>query len=124
MNVMTDTIIHYRPRIGYGLVYLLQCSNGDIMAYKIGVTKGDVYNRVKKLQTGNSEDIRILKVYETKYPYFIEKKMHSKYQMERLEGEWFMLSLEDVKRFSSDCSDIEKIVDSLKDNEIFMRKIK
>ena len=41
--------------------------------YKIGVTRGDLNKRIKKLQTGNSGEIFVCQKYTTDYPFFIEK---------------------------------------------------
>ena len=53
-----------------GYVYLL----GDFEkegSYKIGVTRGTIEHRIKKLQTGNSGEIYIVDYFQTEHPFFI-----------------------------------------------------
>ena len=51
-------------------VYLL-CDSGQENCYKIGMTRGKIEKRIKQLQTGNSEEITLLKYHETEYPFFL-----------------------------------------------------
>ena len=101
-----------------GIVYLL-CENGDNELYKIGVTRGDVTKRIKKLQTGNGNKIICLKQFESDKPYKLEKMLHNHFSNEREEGEWFLLSKEQVDEFIQTCQKYQEIIDSLKDNPFF-----
>lgn len=64
-------------------VYII--SNGQNI--KIGKTK-DLKTRIKTLQTGNSEKLRILYLLEN-VPSHMEKTMHDICKLYKLEGEWF-----------------------------------
>lgn len=64
-------------------VYIV--SNGQNI--KIGKTK-DLKTRMKTLQTGNSEKLRVLYLLEN-VPSHMEKTMHDICRKYRLEGEWF-----------------------------------
>ena len=48
-----------------GYVYLL--TDGEF--FKIGVTKGSIEKRIKKLQTGNPNNIAIVNYHLTEYPF-------------------------------------------------------
>ncbi len=101
-----------------GTVYLL----GDLEnegVYKIGVTRGDINARIKKLQTGNSGEIYVVKLFVTKHPFFVESSLHRRFSSLCVLNEWYKLSADDVKEFYNTCNDIENTAESLKDNPFF-----
>lgn len=91
-----------------GYVYLVGDWGRDGV-YKIGVTRGTIERRIKKLQTGNSGEIYIVDYYRTDHPFFIEKWLHTKYCGGNILNEWFNLSLEDVLQFKKDCEFYENL---------------
>lgn len=104
---------------GYGWVYLLKEDSDDSLC-KIGVTKCDkVEDRIKKLQTGNGNKIRLVSSFLSSKPFKLEKMMHRKYQFNREEGEWFLMTKEQIDNFLEDCKSLQKIIDDLKDNPFF-----
>ena len=91
-----------------GYVYLL----GDFEkegSYEIGVTRGTIEHRIKKLQTGNSGEIYIVDYFQTEHPFFIEKWMHIAYGNKKILNEWFMLDLDDLKMFKNKCQRFEDL---------------
>lgn len=85
-----------------GYVYLL----GDFdkeNVYKIGVTCGTIENRIKKLQTGNSGEIYIVKYYHCQHPFFVENWLHKYFKKENIKNEWFFINFDDVKNFEKLC---------------------
>lgn len=104
-----------------GVVYLLADSLKEGY-YKIGVTKGSVEKRIKKLQTGNAGEIYLVNSFETDHPYVMEKILHTKYFGERKIGEWFELGLDDVTGFEENCKKIQETINALKDNYFFQKK--
>lgn len=101
-----------------GYVYLI-CENGDNELYKIGVTKGSVENRIKKLQTGNGNKLICVNSFKSNRPYKLESLLHSHFANDREEGEWFLLSKEQVESFTSLCEKYEGVIEALKDNPFF-----
>lgn len=101
-----------------GIVYLL-VEDGDNELYKIGVTKGTVDSRIKKLQTGNGNKIRCVATFESVAPFKLEKVLHDYYKMDREEGEWFLLSKEQINEFAVVCEKYERGFKSLVDNPFF-----
>ena len=101
-----------------GYVYLL-CENGDNELYKIGVTKGSIEKRIKKLQTGNGNKLYCVSSFLSNRPYKLEQMLHSYFKNEREEGEWFLLSKEQVNSFIPLCEQYQAIIDALKDNPFF-----
>lgn len=102
-----------------GYVYLLG-QNGDSGMFKIGVTKSDdVTKRIKKLQTGNGNEIYCINKFYSNKPFKLEKMLHNYYAMYRQESEWFLLSREQVDEFTERCEKFQAIIDSLKDNPFF-----
>jgi hypothetical protein len=104
-----------------GFVYLLECSDNDSTKYKIGYTKHEkIPKRISGLQTGNSEEIRELYKFQTKYDQKLEVVLHNQYSYCRCKkGEWFNLDYKSVANFINTCEKIEKNFDSLKDNPFF-----
>ena len=105
-----------------GFVYLL----GDTEKpgiYKIGVTRGSIARRIKKLQTGNSGEIYVCKYFKTEHPFFIEKQLHKKYTYGNVLNEWFELSDEEFFNFEKTCEFYENIIIQMKDNPFFPKKL-
>lgn len=99
-------------------VYLI-CDSGHDNVFKIGMTRGSVEKRIKKLQTGNGDEIFLVDFYETQYPFFIEKTLHQRHWPEHKLYEWFELNTDSVFNFREECEEIEKITTELKDNPFF-----
>lgn len=98
-----------------GTVYLI--FDGEL--YKIGVTRGDIDKRIKKLQTGNPYNIILIDSYQTNFPFHIEKMLHARFVNQRVNNEWFDLSLDDVRNFQNECQKCSEIISALKDNPFF-----
>ena len=104
-----------------GKVYLL-CDSGQDHLFKIGVTKNKIEDRIKKLQTGNGNEIFLVNYYETDYPFYIEHMLHQKHFPDKKLNEWFELDFDSVRNFKEDCEFFEKLVDAMKDNPFFGKK--
>lgn len=98
-----------------GYVYLL--TDGEF--FKIGVTRGSIDKRIKKLQTGNPDNIAIVNYYLTEYPFKLESALHARHAYQRINNEWFDLTLDDVKSFKQECKEIDQMFNQLKDNPFF-----
>ena len=101
-------------------VYLIG-QRDDLTKYKIGVTKGDISKRLKKLQTGNSEELYLVNSFETDAPFILETLLHKRYGHKKILNEWFMLDKKDVEDFYNVCVLLQKGVDALKDNCFFKK---
>jgi hypothetical protein len=84
-------------------IYLISSHHKDEIYYKIGWTKRDPIKRLKELKTGNSQELELLQVFESKWGPKIESSLHRNFKHVRCEGEWFKLSLEDANNFQSLC---------------------
>ena len=105
-----------------GYIYLLlsvDCDGNEL--YKIGVTKRDIKKRLLELQTGNPNQISILKYYESKEHRRIEQWLHGKYSLKKTlaQNEWFKLDDTDVIDFIDECKKAEATFNLLKDNPFF-----
>lgn len=96
-------------------VYLIGDSGQD-NTFKIGVTRGNIEKRIKQLQTGNGEEIYLINYYETEYPFFIERLLHTKLYPKQKRNEWFNLENNDIVNFKLYCEEIENQAYALKDN--------
>lgn len=101
-----------------GWVYLIR-ENGDDLLHKIGVTTGDIDKRIKKLQTGNGNQLVLVNSYQTSTPFKLEKMLHRHFSENREEGEWFLLDKNDISKFSELCQYYQGIIDGLAENPFF-----
>lgn len=92
-----------------GFVYLLKTESIEYdVLYKIGVTKGKVMDRVKKMLTGNPNGIELIGYYSTEIsPFTLEKTLHGRYSAFRVNGEWFNLEYNEVLNFIDNCKHFE-----------------
>jgi len=100
-----------------GYVYLI--CDPTTEHYKIGVTKGSIEKRILELQTGNSTELHITNYYKTKYPFRMEKMLHSRFNQYRVHGEWFDLPDSDIINFKEVCDQTTSTIEALLDNPFF-----
>ena len=104
-------------------VYLLGDSGQD-NTFKIGMTRGKIEKRIKQLQTGNGEEIYLVNYYETEYPFFVERLLHTKFYPKQKRNEWFNLNVKDIVNFKEICDDIMEQAYALKDNPFSKKLLK
>lgn len=81
-------------------IYLINSEGTN--KYKIGIAKNP-NERVKQLQTGNSEKLEIVEIYKSKYASKIEKNFHRRYNYTSLLGEWFIFNEKEETKFIEMC---------------------
>ena len=101
-----------------GNIYLLCELGSNPERYKIGITKGDPKKRIKQLQTGCSNEIILLKTFNSKYYTKIESSLHREYKLYASSGgkEWFQLPTELVYQFEDRCNQLEDIFNMLEES--------
>jgi len=104
-------------------VYLLGDWGRDNV-YKIGVTRGDIEKRIKKLQTGNSGEIYLVDYFLTEHPFIIEKNLHQRFYPNKILNEWFSLTHEEMMKFRENCQKIEDMLDTVKNNPYVKKYLK
>lgn len=104
-------------------VYLLG-DYGQDNTFKIGMTRGSIEKRIKQLQTGNGEEIYIVNYYETEYPFFVERLLHTKFYPKQKRNEWFNLDVKDIVTFKEVCDNIMEQAHALKDNPFSKKLLK
>lgn len=107
-----------------GYVYLLmQVDAIGEETFKIGISKNDPAIRLKNLQTGNPNNISVLKQYESENYKNVEKVLHRKYYANKTlaDNEWFSLSNEDVSYFIFECEKANGMINFLKENNHFCK---
>ena len=88
--------------------------------FKIGLTTAkDINTRMKKLQTGNSNELYLKKSFKTNTPFKLELMLHNHYQNKKIINEWYELNEVDINDFENVCEKYQKIIDSLSDNPFF-----
>lgn len=73
---------------------MVENEDNEEFRVKIGFSK-DPQNRIKTLQTGNSRTLEIMGWIESDNRS-LEKQLHTKYEANRLRGEWFLIEPYDV----------------------------
>jgi len=94
-----------------GTIYLLNMI--DTNYYKIGVTRRNVKDRLRELQTGCPDEIILVKNFDCEYYRKVEAWLHKKHTTKRVEGEWFILDEGDINQFESDCQKISDTIQLL-----------
>ena len=105
-----------------GYVYLICDPLTDY--YKIGVTRGKIENRIKKLQTGNGTELHVVSYYFCEHPFKLEKLLHARFNPKRVLNEWFSLSPSEVIHFQDICHETEETLNVLMENPFFNKKVK
>lgn len=91
-------------------VYLIK---GEQDNYKIGISL-DPKKRLKQLQTGNSEKLKLVESILCDNFQQVEIGMHNGFSFFNKIGEWFILTEEDVKDFSVKCKQIDDNLNTIK----------
>lgn len=102
-----------------GYIYLIG-EQGEKNRYKIGFTRDkDIEKRMKKLQTGNSNELFIKHIFFSPQVTKLEKMLHFRYSNNHAINEWFEMSDNDVIDFPNVCSKYQQIIDSMSSNPFF-----
>lgn len=104
-----------------GYIYLICDPSNN--SYKIGVTRNINSNRIKKLQTGNSTELHIVKTYKCEFPFRLEKMLHFKFSNKHILNEWFNLSIDDIINFEKTCIELNNQINILKSNPFFGKNL-
>jgi hypothetical protein len=102
-----------------GYVYLLLQTDIDgHESHKIGISKNEPNLRIKQLQTGNPNNISLLKQYYSKNHFKVEQWLHRKYSNQTTEAknEWRILTDEQVFSFIDDCKEADENIKFLLEN--------
>lgn len=86
-------------------VYLIRAEENGM--YKIGVSK-DPKKRVKQLQTGSNEDLKLIESFASNHPHKVETALHNRFFPNKKRGEWFSLGITEEINFISECVKIEQ----------------
>ncbi len=100
-------------------VYLIRAGEDN---YKIGITRRNPEKRLKELSTGNSEDLFIENVFESKWGTKIEAHLHRKYHSYRKRGEWFLLEQDDVSNFTTECQELHNLFEFMSKENYWFQK--
>jgi len=97
-------------------VYLIKTDD----RYKIGYTRRSVETRIKEFKTGNSNDFKIISVFESKWATKIEANLHNRFKSSNLGGEWFNLSPDIDFNFTKICQDLHDTFELLSQNNTWI----
>lgn len=91
-------------------VYLIRGNDGR---YKIGIAKNP-RERIRQLQTGNSDQLKLIETYRSENARKIESTLHAQYSHGRTIGEWFDLSISEEAIFIKRCKTIDETIETLR----------
>jgi predicted GIY-YIG superfamily endonuclease len=91
-------------------VYLIRGNDGR---YKIGIAKNP-QRRIRQLQTGNSDKLKLIEVYQSENASKIEAALHMQYSPDKLIGEWFDLSISEETMFIKKCKLVDESINVLR----------
>lgn len=101
------------------IVYLLCELGSHPEKYKIGITKEDPRRRIKQLQTGCSNEIALIRTFESRFYRKIESVLHREYSQYAIGNggtEWFALTPEIVFGFIDRCSQLHENFKTLEES--------
>ena len=79
-------------------LYIIECKEPLRDLYKIGITN-DLEKRLKNIKTGNPYPVKFVFQQERNDASKIERWLHSQFNDNRMEGEWFhSLSVEEIRK--------------------------
>lgn len=105
-----------------GCVYLIADENNQV--YKIGASRNSALKRMKQLQTGNANELKVVTKYYCNYPYRLESMLHNWFSHKKVLNEWYSLSIDDVLNFEKTCQEVNNIIEILKDNIFFAKNLR
>ncbi|MCU7490075.1 MAG: GIY-YIG nuclease family protein [Ignavibacteria bacterium] len=91
-----NKIVKTDEKYNYGFIYMMKSGK----YYKVGLSC-DVERRKKEIGLKLPEEPKLIHKIETDDTFGIEKYWHRRFVEKRKNGEWFLLSKEDVKAFKS-----------------------
>jgi hypothetical protein len=103
-------------------IYLISSTYENQTFYKIGWTKRSPEKRLKELKTANSQDLKIEKIFKTKFGPKIESNLHRKFSSKRRNGEWFELDTNDVEKFNQVCKEQNDMFQILIENNTWVQE--
>jgi hypothetical protein len=84
-------------------IYLICSEIEGKKLHKIGYTKRAIEKRIKEFKTGNASDIYLVDSFQSEWGTKIESMLHRIYRPKKINGEWFDLDEDDIKRFKEHC---------------------
>lgn len=102
-----------------GIVYLLEEYRNEECAFKIGFTTKPIEERVKSMQTGNSDEIIVCHTVHTEHYLKLEKLLHNFYCPSHKRGEWFSITDEEALNFKNICDEKISLIKYLEKNNVF-----
>tara|TARA_Y100001938_G_C7910932_1_gene339559 strand:+ start:204 stop:680 length:477 start_codon:yes stop_codon:yes gene_type:complete len=99
-------------------IYLIHAEGTD--TYKIGLTK-NVNTRIRSLQTSNPNTLSILKCIDGDIQ--LERRIHSYYKKNHLNGEWFTFDNTMIKRVVLDMDDVSVYGKVCEENSLGIKNI-
>jgi hypothetical protein len=103
-------------------IYLISSKYENQTFYKIGWTKRSPEKRLKELKTGNSQDLKIEKVFKSKFGPKIERNLHRRFSSKRKNGEWFELDEDEVSQFENLCKEQNDMFQILIENNTWIQE--
>jgi hypothetical protein len=101
------------------LKYVYLISDTKTTSYKIG-TSSNPEKRLKSLQTGNDNSLKIIHKVQCKNKTQVEKALHNQFSFFKISGEWFELKQSDVDNFPQTCQTIDENLEKIKSFKLYL----
>lgn len=96
-------------------VYLIESNTEGIYQYKLGVAKNPE-QRLKQHKTSNPNITGIISSFYSNWPYKVESALKNHFVGSTLDGEWYQLEPEDIKKFDDLCHQTEQNIKFIYEN--------
>lgn len=104
-------------------IYLVCAEINGRKLHKIGYTKRSIEERIKEFKTGNASEFYIIDSFSSKWGTKIEASLHRLFKKNKISGEWFNLSDDDLLSFRENCQVLHDNFELIsKDNTYYLDK--
>jgi hypothetical protein len=118
----TPTAASRQKRDSPGYVYFLVMNGSNepedgLPFVKVGITSGDVVDRIATLQTGNPFRLVCFDYFPTRWPSEVEHFIHRTHALDMHQNEWMRRSLDDVPRLVAEAKKAAQQIGARKSKE-------
>lgn len=96
-------------------VYIIKAGSN----FKIGKTN-NIEKRIKTIQTGNSNKIKLIRSYSVQDSNTLEKYLHLKFSRYKIRGEWFSkVDLPFIDAIMSSATNMDRFIEDMRRQEVY-----
>ena len=92
-------------------------SEDGLVLVKVGITSGDVLDRIATLQTGNPYSLACFDSFETRWPSDVERFMHLTHAEDMHQNEWMRWSRDGLQHLVTEAKEAARQIERRKSKE-------